>query len=284
MDAEELQVVLENSQDGEKAPEKPAGEAEKPKESPEIAQLRRELKEERKARRQAEEGMKHWYDRAAGAAQPVAPEPKKEKEEPEPEIDVVEALTNRGQKFLDEYIERKLERKLSKAGFAKAEDIDSKISSTRAEITREAQLYGRYPDLQDDDSEFYQTTLEIYKDLAKDPVMAKAPSLIEAAAKTAARVLGVEPVTAKRTRKAGDDDEEEEETDDRKTRVMRQAGGGRTPRQREPEADPQIERATRSLVDRLRAEGANITVEGVMKRAAKGITVSTRSLPYRSKR
>ena len=278
MDLEQLHEELSVELGGEAPPAAaPEAKPDKPeeKEAPEIAQLRRELKDERKARKQAEEGMRHWYDRAAGQR---APEPPKDEPGKEPEIDVVEALTTKGQKFLDEYIERKL----AKSGFAKSKDIDEKISSTRAEISREAQLYGKYPDLQDEESEFYQTTLEVYKDLAKDPVMAKAPSLIEAAAKMAARTLGVEPAPARRKAKAEEDDEPEE--DERATRVRRQAGGSRIPRQRETAEDPQLERAARTLAEKLSADGATITAEGILKRAQRGVTVSARSVPANYRR
>ena len=278
MNVEEFEQVAEESKPAEAPAEVEKKEdPEKPKEAPELAELKRQLKEERKARKQAEEGMRHWYDRASRAGEPEPKKPAEEEDKPL-SVDLVEALTSGNRKAI--------EKGLRELGFARVEEIDRRIASTRAEITQEAQLYGRYPDLQDEESEFYKTTLEIYKDLAKDPVIAKSPGLVAIAAKQAARVLEVDTKKAPAKRRAAEPDEEpdeEEIEDERRSRVMRQAGGGRTaPRQREPEIDPGIERAAKSLVERLRSEGANITVEGLLKRREKGVTLSSGSF-YRGR-
>lgn len=284
MNVQEFEEVLDDAKpqlapegDGGEAGDKKTPEADPAKE--ELKQLRRELKEERQARKQAEEGMRTWYDRAAQATG------KPDKTEPEPEedkplsVDLVEAITNGDRKAI--------KTALRELGFAEAAEvegkIDGKITATRQEITRDAELYGRYPDLRDEQSEFYQTTLEIYKDLASDPVMAKSPALIATAAKQAARVLGVEESSTRRasSRRADPDDDDVE--DERAARIRRQAGGGRTPRRSEADVDPAVERAARSLAQKLSQDGAAITAEGILRRAARGVTVSQRTMPRRSR-
>jgi hypothetical protein len=251
------------------APEKPAGD--KPQVSDRERDLSRQLKEERQARKQAEEGMRHWYDRAAGAAAPREPEAKPE---PEPEIDVIELLTTKGQKGLDEYIDNRMK----KAGVARSADVDAKINRTRAEVTQEAQLVAKYPDLTDESSEFYQTTLEVYKEMAKDPVIAKSPALLETAAKMAARQLGVETKPARRAARQAEDEPDDAERD-RVARVGRQSGDRGARQRREPEDENELSGMQKSVIAKFKAAGADITEDGYKKRAQGGIQMS--GLPTR---
>jgi hypothetical protein len=271
-------VELEEPQSPVVPAEEPA-KPDKPKEDEAVRELRRQLKEERKARQEAEAGVRHWYDRATAGAAAPKPEPEPE---PEAEIDVIDAITSKGAKGLEEV--------LAKMGYVKKKDVDASIGQTRAEVTQEAQLVARYPDITDESSEFYQTTLEIYKDLAADPVMRKSPALLEKAAKQAARVLGMEEAPKGRGRGPGAggrdaddlDDTEDERERERVARVGRQAGDrGRRPAS-QVEDEGELSGMQKSIVAKFRAAGADITEDGYKKRAQRGIQMS--GLPTRRRR
>lgn len=250
---------------------KPEDKEKKPAEDPAVRELRRLLKDERKARKDAEEGVRYWHEQAKGG-KPGAKADEEEEEAPKLSVDLVDALTNGDAK--------QIKKALRELGFVESKDVDHKIGTTRAQMTEEARLYGRYPDLQDEESELYQETRAIYLDLAKDPSMAKSPKLVETAAKMAARILGQEEKKPSRravAREAADEDDDYEEREqERVRRVARQSGDrGRQPKRDDRQDSTELSGTQKSIVQKFRDAGADfLTDEAYAKRAQRGIRMS----------
>jgi len=101
----------------------------------------------------------YWYGQRAQAAAPPTPEPEPE---PEEDIDVLDALTTKGMKGLDEI--------LAKRGYVRGDEVDARVNSRANQLAAENQLLTAYPDLQDDKSEFFQATAQHYNDLRRQGV------------------------------------------------------------------------------------------------------------------
>jgi hypothetical protein len=102
----------------------------------------------------------YWYQQRSQATA-APPEPKPEPE-PEEDIDVLDALTTKGVKGLDEI--------LSKRGYVRADEVDARVNSRANQMAAEHELLTQYPDLGKSDSEFFQSTAQHYNDLRKQGV------------------------------------------------------------------------------------------------------------------
>ncbi len=242
--------------------EKPEAKAEAPAtvDIAEFKRLQKELKEARKARHESDETARYWAERSRDDA----PAPKVEAEPDAGEIDIVNELTANGTKGLESV--------LAKLGYAKKADIESRISATRSEITDQATLLRKYPDLEDDSSPFFKATAAVYNSLKTDPHMAKSSRLIEIAARTAKAEM---PQTRRRAAEPEDDDgadpryDNEDEEDSHVSRVARQSGDrGRRETRSAPE---ELTTLQKKMVAKFAAVGANITEESYAKRAQSGI-------------
>jgi hypothetical protein len=238
---------------------------------PEVKRLQRELKAERRLRAESQQSERYWAEQArngAPKAEAGDPEP-----EPEPDIDVVSELSTNGVKGLETV--------LKKLGYVKAKDVDTRIATTRAEITDQARLFQSYPDLQNEASPLFKATARIYNQLKGDPTLARSPKLIEIAARTAKAELGAmsarrrTPETDLSAELSGDEfdedlgDDELDEEQERTARVARQAGDrGRRGQRSEPETlSPEQKR----MVAAFASVGAPVTEDGYRKRAQAGI-------------
>src|ERR1051325_9790833 len=136
-------------------------------------------KVERARAKEADTAARYWNEqaKAGGGKKPEAAP------EPEDDIDLVDVITKDGIKGLD--------RALAKLGYAKQADVKAEIGATRAQISTEAAVLAKYPDLSDNGSPLFKKTAEIFNQLRQDPDMAKSPRLMEIAARTATAELAI---------------------------------------------------------------------------------------------
>jgi len=265
METEEIDEVEEiDDQVADETP-KPAAKAETAKDPDKEAA--RELREENKALRarvsEAEDNVKFWHGKAAQT--PKAAKVEEDEAEDKPlSSDLVDAISSGDKKLVT-----KLFREM---GFVSSREVDNKIGQTRAQITEESKLYGKYPELQDNTSEFFKSAAAHYNDLASDPVLAKSPKLIEIAAKLAAAELGGEEPEPKPKRREAADDEES----DRVRRVTTQTGPRGGVKARETADSRTLTAAQANIVKKFQAAGSTITVESYTARAAKGVRMGNR--------
>lgn len=117
-----------------------------------IAQLRSEKAE-------SETSARYWHEQAKGKA---AGAPAKPAATEEPAEDILELITTKGVKGLDEL--------LAKRGFVRKEEVDATVNAKAATIAIENQLVSEYPELKDKTSEFFKATSTFYAPLIQDGV------------------------------------------------------------------------------------------------------------------
>jgi hypothetical protein len=254
----------------------PAADEPPPKKDDEVTLLRRQLKEEQRTRREFQKAAEFWGAQARGAAG------KKNDPEPEPEpqitVDLVDAITSGDTKAFT--------KGLREMGFATEKDVQARISQTRAQISEETKLLAQYPELQDEQSEFFQVTGEIYNSL--DPIVKKSPNAVALAARMArAELGGAEPPRRSKRQPPAEDYEPDLDDDDveqdRVRRVSRQSGDrGRAAARREDGEREELNAVQKSIVAKLAAAGAPITEDSYRKRAQAGVRMG--GLPTRRAR
>jgi hypothetical protein len=228
-------------------------------------ELREEIKGLKSRATEAEDNAKFWHGKAA--ATPKAAAKEVEEEDVPLSSDLVDAISSG---------DKKLVQKLFKEmGFVSSRDLDNKIGQTRAQITEESKLYGKYPDLQDNKSEFFQSAARHYNDLAQDPTLAKSPKLIEIAARLAKAEIGDGEEVEERKAPTRRDREQDEETD-RVRRVSAQAGPRGTLKSRAAAADEsgELNAAQIDIVKRFQSAGSALTADMYKTRATKGVRMS----------
>lgn len=107
-------------------------------------------------REQVAEGQRvaqFWADKAKTAA------PAKPAAEPEDETDVLEAITTGGAKGFDALAKKR--------GFIQRDEVQSLIDSKASALTKEQELIGRYPELQNKKSDFFKQTAVHYGELVR---------------------------------------------------------------------------------------------------------------------
>jgi hypothetical protein len=279
----EPEAVVEVEAAGEGEPDK-GKKAEEAELTPrELKALHRELRQARGRIGELEASERHWSEVArAGQRQEHPPAEAGATGAPaEEEIDVIEALTSDGAKGLD--------RVLRKLGYARVEEIDQKIERTRAQITQDARLLGRFPDLGDEKSEFFALTAKRYEQLKGNKGIRESGMLMELAAELAEKDFATGKKAQgggrRREREADDDDEggyshdraaadEPENEEDRIERVRAQAGSrGRRPA-REAEPNDDLSPLQKKIAAKL-----GVSEEAYRKRAKAGVRMS--GLPRR---
>lgn len=240
--------------DGDKPADKTA---DKPAVDPEIKRLQKENKALQGRVREADSAAGFWKGKADTAPAKPADKPAADNLD---ELDLVDIITTKGAKGLAEVMTR--------LGYAKRSDIELQISSTRNQISAEAAVLAKYPDLADSNSPLFEKTAEIFNQLRQDPHMAESDNLMLIAARTAAAELGLSNDNTRGQRRAAPKADEDE--DERSERIARQSGDrGRRPagQDRAEELSPLQKR----MVQKFRDAGAEITEEGYKKRAMGGV-------------
>lgn len=103
-----------------------------------------------------------WHGKAT--ERPAAPARDKPAEE-EPEEDVLELATKGGKAF-----EKYLTSWAKKNGYVKGDVMEQAITAKATQLTREANLMKRYPDLEDKESEIFKATAKHYGNLKNQGV------------------------------------------------------------------------------------------------------------------
>jgi hypothetical protein len=199
--------------------------------------------------REAEQNAQYWHGQARNA--PQQREPKKAEEPKKLSEDPVEAISSGDPERM-----RKVFREL---GFVEASEVDRRVNEKAGSVVSEQQMYTDYPELRDAGSPFFKATATEYQRLARDPAMAKSPSLMSVAAELAAMKTG-------RT-KPGESEAE------RAVRVDRQSGDrGRKPASRGTGGESEeLTAGQRSVIAKFQAAGAPLTDESYSARAKKGV-------------
>lgn len=206
-------------------------------------------------RKEAAQDARYWAERARGGKPEVAEEEEDEESDDDliPEVtgkaDIDESIFNDPEKWVAAVSKgpAAIQALIRKEGYLNgkqvlaltqkvAEKVAKKISretvdSERSKITTDNKLMTRFPELANNESEFFKATAEEYKDLiAFDPKAEKNPATLFAAAKAAEARL--KAAKAAKPRVDEDDDVyERPDEEERRARVHAQDGsrGGRRP-------------------------------------------------------
>jgi len=188
----------------------------KPKESPEIKALRRQLADRDRQVQELSEAERYWADQAKGAGkgkgksadngengEDVDPGavPSDAGGELEDADSFIDALTKKGPKHL--------EGTMRKLGFVPAADVAKIAAKTAREIVSsdlnrrgaDAELATKYPDLKDESSELFKATRqELVRMVRLDPRMETSPAAILTAAELAHTKLAMKAGTPNQER------------------------------------------------------------------------------------
>jgi len=174
--------------------------------------------------------------------------------ETEDDPDVLEAITTGGAKGFDALAKKR--------GFVQKDEVEALINSKAAQLTKEQELIGRYPDLKTKGSEFFKATAAHYGSLVKSGT--PEPVAMELAAEKAEldfmrsgkiKLAGAEPTKA-----------EKEAT--RLARVAAQSGepGGRRAAAAAAEDDDELSPEQIRIADAM-----GVSHEAYLKRAKAGV-------------
>jgi hypothetical protein len=123
---------------------------------PDAAALQAQIDQLKSQVAEKEQAAQYWHQQAKGAAPP----PKQTADEPEE--DVLDLITRKGPKGLEELI--------AKRGYVKKDDVDSMIKGTIQTTIAEMNLKSQYPDLKDQNSDFFKATSKEYAALVQQGV------------------------------------------------------------------------------------------------------------------
>lgn len=216
-----------------------------------VRSVMRELKELKSSIVERDRALEYWRGRAEGSGKKDAPaEGEDEEEEISLQEDLVDAISSNDAK--------RVASALKQMGFVREKDVQKAIQSTRQSITRDAELLRKYPDLGDEQSEFFQTATKHFKELcADDPRAANDPRSL----KTAARMAELE------LRHAGSAEES-------RTERIRRQSGERGARPSKDSGNDALSPTQRRIIENLRAAGAHIDEDGYRRRASSGVKMS----------
>jgi hypothetical protein len=221
---------------------------------PDFAALRTELDALKTQLNEQGNATKFWYDKAQAKEKPAAADKGDETDD----ADVLEAITTKGVKGLDEI--------LAKRGYARQADVDAKVEARAGQLAAEQTLYAEYPELKDQKSDFFKEVAAEYGALIKDGVpQARA---MQMAAKTVE--LSMIREGKRETPKQKTEREKGERETERRARIAAQTGdrGGRVAAGAAEEDD--------ELTDEQKHIAAQfgITEEAYQKRAKEGVNRS----------
>jgi len=211
----------------ERAPEPPA----KPvKGKDDLAELRKQLKDQETRIGELSASERYWADQARGRV-PAGDDPGEPAEDPDPEPEPDETP--------DEFLDRlskegagAIAKVLDKKGYVRKQDVAKVaeqvarqiVEKERGKLGADAKLIGQFPELRDEKSELFQATATIYRELiADDPGLKSSPATLFMAARAAKAELATKAKAAHRDDgEPGDYREDREET--RRRRIEAQNG------------------------------------------------------------
>lgn len=179
--------------------------------------------------------------------------------EPEDETDVLDAITTKGAKGLDEI--------LAKRGFVRRDEAERMVNTRAAQFSTENDLMTEYPDLRNKQSEFFRSTAQFFGELKAQGVPeATAMRMAAERAELAGIKAGKVKTPAQRTE------------DTRQSRIKAQAGDRNAPHTPEgSEGDDELTDNERRICAAM-----GITEEAYKARAQKGVQMSFRNAPKRA--
>jgi hypothetical protein len=193
----------------------------------ELADTKVELGETRRAAEFYERKSKETPAPAAAAAAA----------DPDDDIDILEVITTKGKKGLDDL--------LAKSGFVRKADVDKAVEAKTASVLKQQDILKAYPDLADKKSEFFKDTAEQYGILVKQGVDP------DVAMGLAAERVELVNLRSGKTKSPGELKADKDR--DRKARIAAQGGEGvgRTPTAAEEEDEdltPEQEQIVRKML------------------------------------
>jgi hypothetical protein len=209
--------------------------------------FRKELADLKATIAESNRAAEYWRGRAEGKGAPKA-----EEEEIALEDDLVDAISSGDGKRIAKVIKG--------LGFVRQSEVEQAIASTRQSITRDAALVRQYPDLADEQSEFFQVATKHYSELvADDPGAKLSPATLKTAAKMAKLELEGKGSSSQ----------------SRGERINRQSGErGSRSSANASSSTADLSPMQRRIIDNLRSEGSSLTEEGYRKRANSGVKMS----------
>lgn len=195
-----------------------------------------------------------WYDKAnqkQEAPKPAAPAA-------EPEEDILDIVT-KGPKAFDEF--------MRKRGYAKVDEVDSKVNAKAAALQAEQELYASYPELKNTKSEFFTATAMEYGALVKEGVPESAAMRLAADRVALREIQGGKRKTPAQI----SEDEKAAKAAERAARAAAQSGdrGGRP-----AEGSEEDEELTPEQKHIISAMG--ISEEAYKKRAKEGVRMAAK--------
>ncbi len=251
--------------DFENAPASPPAEEKPAKPEPweaAVADLKKDVREERERRIAAEAKLETWMEGERTAR--TKPEQPAEEEEP---VDLVDAISSN-----DKNLTRKA---LKQLGFVPADEVETivsqRIQGARQAATTELALVDAYPDLKNETSPHYNATAKALRELEAQGITGDIA--LDLAADRAAARLGIvrKGATKPSGRRATErsDDSQFESDDERMERIGAQSGAGRAPRSSALTDDDEL-----SMTQRTIAKKFGISEAAYRKRARRGVSIS----------
>lgn len=196
-----------------------------------------------------------WQSRAK--EQPAAPREKAAPVvEPEDDTDVLDLLTTKGTKGLDEL--------LKKRGFMSRDEVDATVNARANQLTKESELMGQYPDLKNKNTDFFKSTAMHYGDLVKQGV-SQTVAMELAAERTELEFMRSGKIKSAPQKEL---DSKAEKEANRLARIAAQGGPAGTRQVADEEEDGPLNDEQKRIV---RAMG--ITEEAYAARAKKGVSM-----------
>ena len=242
--------------------------------SPDLSALQKQIDDLKASAEEQTRTAQYWYNKANEKPAPVTAAV-----EEEAEPDILDVITAKGKKGLDEL----LDKHAASRGYVKKDELESRLATARSTANVEMQLVKDYPDLADTNSEFFKDVSAEYGKLVMPQTKGGEGLSERVAMKIAAERVdlrwlraGKSETPAQKTEKA-----KAQKEIDRKARVAAQSGdrGSRaTETAEDDEVTPEERRIAINLIkeDGMTDEQA---VEKYVARAKKGVAM--RGIPRR---
>jgi hypothetical protein len=196
-----------------------------------------------------------WYNQAKGRGEESA-KPAAAASEPGDDVDLLDLVTSKGAKGLDDLI--------AKRGYVRKADVETMIESRATQMTKEAELLGRFPDLRNQGSDFFKETAIHYGNL-KNQGVPQSIAMEMAAERVALNFMESGKM---KTRQQSSDEQKTAREANRKARAMAQEGDSGNRPSAGSEADEDLTAEQKHI-----AKAMGITEEAYKARAQKGVAL-----------
>jgi len=171
--------MTENEVVGTEVKESGAKESEvKESPAPDVAALQRQIDELRATAQENQRAAQFWADKARTGVKDAGV--KEAAADADADVDLLELITTKGAKGLDDL--------MAKRGYVRGDDVDRRVNVKAAQIAEESALRTEYPDLDNQDSDFFKATAREFGAL-KDRGLPASEAMRSAAERTYLRFL-----------------------------------------------------------------------------------------------